>query len=67
MGGSSVLNYMIYTRGNRKDYDNWADMGNTGTFTNCLSLKYNLQIATCRHFVEFVFKNSKHYTFQYVF
>lgn len=30
LGGSTLINFMLYVRGNKKDFDSWKSMGNIG-------------------------------------
>ncbi|XP_050507485.1 glucose dehydrogenase [FAD, quinone]-like [Diabrotica virgifera virgifera] len=48
VGGSSIFNALIYTRGNRKDFDLWCSMGNKGWCYNDV-LPYFLKSENLHH------------------
>ena len=48
MGGSSSINAMVYTRGNRLDYENWAALGNPGwSYEDVLALFKRSENSEC--------------------
>ncbi len=47
VGGGSIINGMVWNRGNQDDYNSWQSLGNPGWAWNDL-LPYFKKVASCR-------------------
>jgi choline dehydrogenase-like flavoprotein len=61
VGGSSSINFMIYIRGNRRDYDHWEKLGNPGWGYDDV-LPYFLEIENMT--IPELIKNSRYHSTQ---
>ena len=52
LGGSSILNFLLYVRGNKYDYDNWAALGNDGWSYNDVLPFFKKSEKNMGHFIE---------------
>lgn len=63
LGGSSVLNAMMYVRGNRRDFDRWASLGNPGWNYDAI-MQYFLKSEDMRD--SFLAQSEYHNTYGYL-
>lgn len=64
MGGSSSINAMLYLRGSKHDYDDWANMGNQGWEYESLK-RYFERIEHATSYDEYYGRNGKVYLKKY--
>lgn len=60
LGGSSVINWLIHTRGCRQDYDDWEKLGNKGwNYWNILSYFKKLEMTKINTYINLNYRGTQ--------